>query len=85
MIIYLRKWWNVKGYFWLLQESKNVWESCWQLFSCIKTQKKCNKAVSTCLSAIQFVPDQYKTEEICEKAVDICPFVFDSAPDWYKT
>ena len=47
----------------------------------LRLKKKCNEAVSTCLSAIQFVPDQYKTEEICEKAVDICPFVFDSAPD----
>ena len=39
------------------------------------------KAVSTCPSAIQFVPDQVKTHDMCDKAVDTCPFIFDSVPD----
>ena len=33
-----------------------------------------NKAVDTCSSALQVVPDRYKTQEISDKAVDTCSF-----------
>ena len=37
------------------------------------------KAVNTCPSTIQFVPDQYKNQKMCNKVV------FNSFPDVYKT
>ena len=46
---------------------------------------KSNKAVDTCPSTIQFIPEYYKTQERCDKAVYTCPFVCDSAPDQYMT
>ena len=43
------------------------------------------KAINTCPSAIQLIPERYKTQEMCEKAIDIWLFVFDSAPCRYDT
>ena len=31
-----------------------------------KTQKRCDKAVNTYHSTIEFVPDRYKTQEMCD-------------------
>ena len=52
---------------------------------CYKTQKMCNKAVSTVPSAIQFVPDRFKSQETCDKAVDTGSFTFDFVPDQHIT
>ena len=50
-----------------------------------RIKKKCDEAVATYLSAIQFVPYRYATQDICDKAVDICLFQFGSVPDRYAT
>ena len=50
-----------------------------------KTQKMCDKTLSTSSSPKQFVFECYITQEVCDKTIDTCPFVFDSVPDRYKT
>ena len=45
----------------------------------------CDKSVSTCASAIKFVPECIMTQEMCHRAVNRCFFVFDSISDQYKT
>ena len=39
-----------------------------------------DKAVDTCPSTIEYVPDQFKTQEMYDKVVDKFHFLFDSLP-----
>ena len=54
----------------------------WTLFTQCKTPKGYDKAVNTCPSTIEFVPECYKTKE-CE--IDVILFMIINCPDRYKT
>ena len=44
-----------------------------------------DKALTTRLSTIKFLPGCFKTKEICQRPVYRCFFVFDSIPNKFKT
>ena len=59
---------------WLVENSRNVWQSClWRSFLMVycpakyETQRICDEAVDDCLAALKFVPDWFLRSKMLEK------------------
>ena len=51
----------------------------------LRTQERCNKAVSMDPHSLNFLPERFKTEEMCKKAVRREPYTLRYVPDHLKS